>query len=540
MMLEYFYFLLPICILLQALHWLSIVVISNKHSLIQKTLILYCIFWSLLISFASYTFEGSTSLPFSVCPPGSLLTQISIPVGNHYLRRLIEPCLILWFFCQLYMVKVTDRPWTKTISIGFLTLLAAHFLDASILNIKAHLIETPSYLFIAPGMLWTLGLILFLFGSISASRLLQYQKRQIHRVPISAVCIFCGTLFLSGKYIVDFMKSPISFTGAHYYVWFPENWNAGISNHSPQQEEPRYHSDDSSVIRQHLQSMSDNNIKLLLLDWWPQKPTLKNRAQRVSEELTAFPEMQFAAHFETFDIVNNDSSQPILIESKKIKDVCLYFEHLAKRLFLNSQYLKIDQKPVVFWYVSRQMYGDVSLLITRVREHVLEKTGFEMYLVGDEVFPQVVRTQDSLAMLNTKMHPNWDRLAQFDAIYAYNPFDPTRSYPGTPEGNIESFLKYTRILYRNYSYISAASSKPFFPTLIPGYNDTVVRPKKQNAILERKTSGTLLIDDLMTLVQEELSYNTITLITSWNEWNEGTNLERDVESLRVISKDLQH
>ena len=143
--------------------------------------------------------------------------------------------------------------------------------------------------------------------------------------------------------------------------------------------------------------------------------------------------------------------------------------------------------------------------------------------------------------MNHPLTPNWSRIAHLDALYAYNPFDPTRAYSTEPANIIEEVLADTQNLYSHYRKVSLATAKPFFPTLIPGYNDSILRPNSSHTIVPKTAGNTALIDLMSSMVKESLGeeFTSLQLITSWNEWNEGSNVEDDEDSLSYLKK-LQH
>jgi hypothetical protein len=75
----------------------------------------------------------------------------------------------------------------------------------------------------------------------------------------------------------------------------------------------------------------------------------------------------------------------------------------------------------------------------------------------------------------------------------------------------------------------------FIPTIMPGYNDTAVRPEANHPVIPRTTEGfKKLCEASFSFAKEN---NNMLLITSWNEWHEHTQVEpdkNDYEYLKVI------
>jgi hypothetical protein len=84
------------------------------------------------------------------------------------------------------------------------------------------------------------------------------------------------------------------------------------------------------------------------------------------------------------------------------------------------------------------------------------------------------------------------------------------------------------VIYRYYRWQQMANEVgvSFIPTIMPGYNDTAVRPEANHPVISRDP------DRFKTLCEVSAF-----LITSWNEWHEHTQVEpdkNDYEYLKVI------
>jgi hypothetical protein len=65
----------------------------------------------------------------------------------------------------------------------------------------------------------------------------------------------------------------------------------------------------------------------------------------------------------------------------------------------------------------------------------------------------------------------------------------------------------------------------FIPTIMPGYNDTAVRPEANHQVIHRSTDRFKALCESSVSLAE--SNNNMILITSWNEWHEYTQVEPD-------------
>ena len=90
---------------------------------------------------------------------------------------------------------------------------------------------------------------------------------------------------------------------------------------------------------------------------------------------------------------------------------------LARTYFANPQYLRIGGRPVVFWYLTRTLTGDVAGAVREVRS-ALRSLGYDLFIVGDEISWRVT---SEAGVGTTEPQPGRARL--FDAITWYNLYD---------------------------------------------------------------------------------------------------------------------
>lgn len=479
--------------------------------------------------------------------PGSLLTRgITIP-SSFETRRLIEPSALLFIIALgsygHILRKKSARLMLQFALFGMISILA---IEGNYLFKQTALEQTAIRLNPSPIILWLIVLSLlnlaFLFElSLKSPFRLRHQTHHLSSLlilPFLLWIVLVSKTLLFDSNNDDESKNPFRLA-THYYFWFPENWGAGYAGRKDpdQYNTPvlgEYSSNKPEIISSHLKEMEQAGINLVLLDWWPRIPHLKDRAVKVSEALREHPNMHFSAHLETLEIAEDGSRDIIIMKSKEILVLSLFMEHLAKRLFSHPQYLRIQDRPVVFLYASRHLIGDTRDILLRVRRHVKEKTGYDPYFIGDEVFYNVPELgSDGTAKLLPKLIPNWERIRAFDAITLYNPYNPDAPY-GDQEDPLKYFVNETESLYRRYRSIAETAGVPFIPTVIPGYDDRVLRPKINSFPLERESStGDYLLDLLLDISESSLSNSSprMTIITSWNEWNEGTQIEPGEKSL---------
>lgn len=323
--------------------------------------------------------------------------------------------------------------------------------------------------------------------------------------------------------------------GAFYYLWYPENWRDGYINGflDPPQGPAlgQYDSSDLKTVEQHISWSSQYGIDFWAVSWWPGQPELDKRLREKILKARNINDIKFCIFYESAGLGLAD--ERITFTPDKIKKMVSDFQYLAKNYFSHPSYLKVEGRPVVIIYLTRTFSGDYPGAISQLRAS-LKEMGFDPYLIGDEVFWYVIRS----APLSPSTHPNMRRIKLFDAITAYNMYDWAKSKQ-MGYGNTSTFLQDVHDLYREYQ--SALGKKvPLIPAIIPGYNDRGVRLSEKHSVIPRQftpgaAEGSFFIQALkQTVVPFVDPAVPMILITSFNEWNEGTQVEPTVESALTL------
>ena len=329
--------------------------------------------------------------------------------------------------------------------------------------------------------------------------------------------------------------------GAHYYSWFPENWGGSYIGQKlvpPMKPElGEYDSSDPAVFQRHVAWAQDAGIDFFIFDWWSKRPNVRRRVLRQADWLDRNEGMQFSIHFEALDLkekkdtpVPGEDANVVMMNSERADRLKRQWEYLARHYMKRPSYLRENGAAVLFVYATRHLVGPVREAITAARQHVKATTGVDLYIVGDEVYFNVLRYSKARGVyLAPEGQPDWDRLLAFDAITAYNPYDESRRQTAD-EAGANRFLSDVEALYARYRSVAATASIKFIPTVLPGYNDRGVRPKENHFVLPR-FFGPLTDQTLFGMMLYRLASCRFTadsgflVITSWNEWNEGTQIE---------------
>jgi hypothetical protein len=311
--------------------------------------------------------------------------------------------------------------------------------------------------------------------------------------------------------------------GAYYFPFYdgpgPDgNWDNGtLRSKLSAPQMPRlgaYRSRDETVIKQHLAWAEETGISFFALSWWGQN-TLTDGVTRdyfapyLVKTQSGFKfcilyMSPYLLRFTNFEI-------PLNLEAKN--KLLAHFLYLAETYFAHPNYLKIDNRPVVFLYLSRCFRGDVKETFNHLRTILKNKTTWDIYLVGDEIF---------------WTEPEKEHVAAFDAITTYHMHGPAR-YHGYPLQT--GFFKDLEEVFSKYQTVAQNQKVGFIPNVMPGFNDRGARAEKGHPILPREIGLTTeklgsFYRQNFSIAQKHLDPQLrIIMITSWNEWHEDTQIE---------------
>ena len=321
--------------------------------------------------------------------------------------------------------------------------------------------------------------------------------------------------------------------GAHYYLWFPEKFNEGIlrTKLSPPQEPQLgiYNSRSRAVVEQHIDSASKAGINFFTLLWSPTNSNFNNAIADTFLQARNLGSINFCLFYGTDELAaRRIGGIPIIDEQAKAKFKS-DLNYFADNFFSHPQYLKVDGKPVLILYLTRNLVGDYASMINEGRD-LLRKRGIEVFLLADEIFWLVIGDgQNGDVIPNVSSDPQADRIGLFDAIFAYNMYEGGLSqHKGY--GSESSFINDISALYQRYK-AAMPSSVSFVPYAMPGYNDRGVRPSVDHFAIPREFSPgagetTFFREFVNRLVYPYIdNRNGLVLITSWNEWSEDTAIE---------------
>jgi hypothetical protein len=295
--------------------------------------------------------------------------------------------------------------------------------------------------------------------------------------------------------------------GAYYYPWYhKERWTREPVTNTPKLG--WYSSDDRVVAAEHIRWAKQADLDFFLISWLsPNGREGKNLKEAVLPELER-GRFRFALLYETPLALGLPAGKAIDLASKlsdgtKAGDRFVeHFDHLAETYLKHQQYLRFDGKAVVVIYLVRDMVN-AGTYLKAVRER-LGKRGVELYLIADAVYWEA---PDRLDWALLKEH--------FQAVTAYNMYYRPK------------FLEAVQTQFKAADRTARAQGLRLIPNVLPGYDDTPLRGTERVTINRRR--GQFYRDFWKVASPFVGAGQPFLLVTSFNEWHEGTELEPSTE-----------
>ena len=300
-----------------------------------------------------------------------------------------------------------------------------------------------------------------------------------------------------------------------YYPWYgpDRHWNEGYLRYELSTFQPplldHYSVRDPETIAQHINWSEDYGIDNWVCSWWGPGSWEDETMKDHFEEQLDTTDVSYCLFYESAGLLN--LSNGIDFDAAKTETFRSHFKYMAENFFYDDSYYKIDDRPVVYIYLTRTFKGDYSNAIRLVRQDMLA-LGWDIFLVGDEVYWG---------------NPDVTRIATLDAITAYNMHGPSK-YAGYPSQT--NFLHDVGVKYAQYKQTAESKGVIFIPNIMPGFNDRGVRLATNHYIIPTQVhsdsshTSTFSQSIDMAIPYIDNSLNAIT-ITSFNEWHEETQIE---------------
>lgn len=313
-------------------------------------------------------------------------------------------------------------------------------------------------------------------------------------------------------------KKPLVTVGAYYYPWYTtcflglpsySKWKRIVRLRLKYPQKPKaglYNSKNPKVISEHIKQSLRGGIDFWAVSWWGPRSTSDDNLKKHILKHKDASKLKYAIFYESkgrFGSFDDPSYKKWLPDLEYIKKN--YFDHPA--------YYRINGRPVVFVYLSREYFRNKGKsALNRMREKYPE-----IYLVGDDVF-SIAEPDEYQA----------DWAAQFDAVTVYDVYGQSIG----PLGNTAKAIDFLSSTYTHARKIANSVGTAFMPTVAPGYNDTGVRkghPPRARYFtdVENSKEG----DVFRAMIQRaglpflDTRCSNTMMITSFNEWYEDSQVE---------------
>lgn len=243
-----------------------------------------------------------------------------------------------------------------------------------------------------------------------------------------------------------------------------------------------YDSSDEKVIKKHLKIAEEYGIQGFIATWWGKD----TREDKIFSQLLKLAEKSKVKISIYYEIVPEDNLDNAISD----------FIYILKNYSKSPAFLKIEGKPVIFIF-SRAIFQLPSDAWKKVIDEV--KKNYEVIFIADVVATTISLLFEGLIKI-------------FDGVHIYNPVvDIQRKL------SLEDEYKKLVKLARRYKKISCA-------TIIPGYDDSNIG--REFPIILSRENGKLYENLWKSVINSNPDW---ILITSFNEWHEGTEIELSVE-----------
>jgi glycoprotein endo-alpha-1,2-mannosidase len=247
-----------------------------------------------------------------------------------------------------------------------------------------------------------------------------------------------------------------------------------------------YDSRDPAVVARQLGEAREAGVDVLLVSWWGRERPEAAALDGLFRAARSGP-VRLAPYYETGDLWRREP-----------EGVAQDLLHLLERYRAEPAWLRVGGVPVVFLYAAHRLRPAGW---SHVRRRLAGEGG-GLFLVAEAPRPTWVRSR-----------PGWAE--RFDALHVYTP--AVALAQGQDLGR----------LYAEWAAVARAAGRPFVPAVGPGFDDRVIRtpatvvPRHGGHTYDATWSAALSVTPSWVLV------------SSWNEWHEGSEIEPSREHGRA-------
>ena len=290
-----------------------------------------------------------------------------------------------------------------------------------------------------------------------------------------------------------------TYAAAFYYPWWgpDRHWDDGYVQ-TPSLGE--YSCRAPETIRQHVEWASAGGIDAFYHSWWGPDDWIDRTLSDHVLPATDFREMDFAILYETTGRLDASGGSVDLGDAERQRLVD-DFQYLETQYFDSPGYATVDGAIPVFFYLTRILDGEIVATFDALREAI----DHDLFLIGDQVYWQDPSGGQTARVLEA-----------MDAVTAYNMHV---SDSGVDEGFVDDVIAQ----YEVWKAAAEEHDTAFVPDVLPGFDDTAVRPDANHPVIERSPGQfERFVDGVQPFLDDDLQS---LFVTSFNEWHEDTQVE---------------
>jgi hypothetical protein len=341
------------------------------------------------------------------------------------------------------------------------------------------------------------------------------------------VSLFLLALLFSPAALSSAKKELI--VAAHYAPWYrgqvDGNWSFSLGNKTIRTAyKPTlgyYNNLDPYVLNKHITWATKYGINTFMIEWNGQDlPDFLSPLDISMQTFIQNPNFENIDFFFVYSLIsalrfpNEPAFTPVdLNRSRVINKMLADFRYACRYYMKRSNYLRIKNRPVVYLWAVPLAQGNLKKALNKLRNVIKAETGKDPYLIADVV------------AMYTDPVPSMTE--HFDAVMPYVMLE----VEGKPPKNYSLKDSSDEVLarYRYFHYALQDLGCNFVPAVFPGF-DAVGAPwcydgKKRLTtprVDRAKPWFKNLVRDAQAFVDPDVN---MLYITSWSEWNEGTNIE---------------
>jgi hypothetical protein len=287
-----------------------------------------------------------------------------------------------------------------------------------------------------------------------------------------------------------------------------------------------YVSSDSWVLQQQIDWAADYGVDAFSLEWTTPRGvgTSGSLEDNIDDAFLKAPNlarMRWCIFYDTIlritqdPAVNADIRNGVNFDDPKIyKAFVSDFGHFAGKYFSQSQYLKIDGRPVVYVYAAWNFHGNFAGAIKEARAKALAQ-GYDVFIVGD-------------ALRAGKFHKKL--ASQFDANTTFTfliPDLPIYSDMGKTAPVIDKFYRVWRKNIQGLKVAGRAETVNFEPAWAPQFDNRLFDKANQIYVPARSKDQVMAMAQVARDNAEPVGSlkQKLVWLNTWNNWPETTTIE---------------